>query len=95
MESITHVFAIKTLLILLREARTMNIEEIAQEMGESHGSVVQAIDDLEIAKLIKSRNERMVPYNRFITITDSGRRVAEKLKEIEDIIGWMGSGGVS
>lgn len=95
MESLTHIFALKTLLILLREARTMNVEEVAHEMRESHGGIVHAIDELEVANLIESRNERMVPYNRDITLTPSGQRVAEKLKEIEGIIGWRGSGGVS
>jgi len=93
MESLAHVLSLKTLLILLKENRTMKVEEIALEMSEPHGSVVLAIDELEEAKLIESRNERMAPYNRDITLTCSGRLVAEKLGEIEGIIGWMGRGG--
>jgi predicted transcriptional regulator len=70
----------------------MSVEEIASEMNEPHGSVVFAIDELEEANLIESHNERMVPYNRDITLTGSGKLVSEKLKEIEGIIGWMGRG---
>jgi len=94
MESLTHVFALKALLILLRENRTMNVEEIADEMGETHGSVVHAIDALEESNLIHSMNERAVPYNRDISLTAPGKRVAEKLSDIEEIIGWRGVGGV-
>jgi DNA-binding MarR family transcriptional regulator len=94
MEALTHVLALKALLILLREDRTMNIKEIADEMGETHGSVVHAIDALAESNLIHSANERAVPYNRDINLTASGKRVAEKLRDIEEIIGWRGIGGV-
>jgi len=73
----------------------MTLEELAAEMGETHGSVVHAIDALQGAKLIESLQSRNAPYGRVVTLTLTGQAVAAKLKEIENLIGWEGGGGVT
>jgi len=95
METLTHTFAIKVLLILQAEKKRMTIREIAEKMGESHGSVVHARTPLLESNLIEVRQMKDAPYSEEIVLTPVGRTVATKLKEIEEMIGWIGKGGVS
>jgi DNA-binding MarR family transcriptional regulator len=95
MESLTHTFSIKALLILLKSMRRMTIEEVAKEMGEQHGSVTHAIDAVTNAGLVAALTKRSAPYEEEVYLTPIGQRVAEKLKEIEDLMGWTGIGGIS
>ena len=95
MESLTHTFAIKALLILLREERSMSVEEIASSMGESQGSVVHSIDALRESGVVFAKTRRGEPYVKDVSLTPKGRIAAEKLKEIEAAIGWEGRGGIT
>jgi len=95
MESLTHTFSIKALLILMRKSRRMTVGEIAVEMGEPHGSVVHALDAIREADLVEVKVRRGEPYEEEILLTPAGKIVAEKLKEIESVIGWTASGGVT
>jgi DNA-binding MarR family transcriptional regulator len=95
MESLTHTFSIKTLLILLKENRRMSINDVAESIGESHGSIVHAVDALQEARLIDSRPKKDAPYDRELVLTPTGRSVSERLKEIEDMLGWIGSDEVT
>ncbi|MCX6648256.1 MAG: ArsR family transcriptional regulator [Candidatus Bathyarchaeota archaeon] len=95
MESLTHTFSIKALLILLREDRRMTVEEIAASMGEPHGSVVHSIDALREAGVVEAKTRRGEPYVEDVSLTPAGRIAAGKLKEIESAIGWAGRGGIT
>lgn len=95
MESLTHTFAIKALLILLREGRSMSVEAIASSMGEPQGSVVHSIDALRDAGVVIAKTRRGEPYVEDVSLTPKGKIAAEKLKEIEAAIDWMGRGGIT
>jgi len=95
MESLTHTFSIRALLTLLKEGRRMTVEEIAEAIGEPQGSVVHAIDVLREADLVEAKARRAEPYIEDVSLTPAGRITAEKLKEIESVIGWTGHGGVT
>ena len=95
MESLSHTFSMKALLILLRKGRRMTLTELAGEIGEPHGSVVHAVDALREADLVEAFDRRGAPYEDEVFLSPQGRFVAEKLKEIEDVIGWIGRGGIS
>ena len=95
METLTHTFAIKVLIILLAEKKRMTIREVAEKLGESHGTIVHAIDALLKSDLIESRQRKDAPYEGEVVLTPVGRTVATKLKEIEEIIGWIGKSGIS
>ena len=96
MESLTHSSALKALIILLKKKESrMTIKEIATDMGEAHGEVVHAINVLEDGKLLESHIDRGAPYDRDVALTPVGRIVAIKIKEIEELIGWMGREGIS
>jgi DNA-binding transcriptional ArsR family regulator len=95
MESLTHTFSIKTLLILLKAGRRMTLEELSKEMGEQHGSVTHAVDAVREAGLVAAYARRGAPYEEEVYLTPVGRTVAEKLKEIEDLVGWTGQSGIS
>lgn len=95
MESLTHTFSIKALLVLLKSERRMTVEELAKEMGEQHGSVTHAVDAVRDAGLVAAYVRRGAPYEEEVYLTPVGRTVAEKLKEIENLVGWVGVGGIS
>jgi DNA-binding transcriptional ArsR family regulator len=95
MESLTHTFSIKTVLILLREGRSMSVEEIAAAMGEPQGSVVHSIDALREGGVVEAKNRPGEPYVEDVSLTPKGRITAKKLREIEKEIGWVGRGGVT
>jgi predicted transcriptional regulator len=95
MESLTHIFSIKALLILLKEGRRMTLEELSKEMGEQHGSITHAVDTVRAVGLVAAFARRGAPYEEEVYLTPVGRTVAEKLKEIEDLIGWKDQNGIS
>ena len=95
MESLTHTFSIKALLILLKSERRMTLEELAKGIGEQHGSITHAVDSVREAGLVAAFARRGAPYEEEVYLTPMGRTVAEKLKEIEDLVGWAGQGGIS
>ncbi|MBM3291854.1 hypothetical protein FJY84_04165 [Candidatus Bathyarchaeota archaeon] len=72
----------------------MTIKEIAQSMGEPSAGVVHAIDVLEESKLIQAIVLKDAPYIKEVVLTPVGFTIAEKIKEIEELIGWMGRNGV-
>jgi len=50
-------------------------------------SLYSVIDKLKELELIKTRIDRSsYPPRKMISLTDKGRKVAEKLKEIEEIL---------
>ena len=95
MESLSHTFSMKAMLILLGKGRRMTLPELAEEMGTQHGSLVYAIDALREADLLEAYDRRSAPYEDEVFLSPQGRFVAEKLKEIEDVIGWIGKGGIT
>ena len=93
MESLTHTFSIRALLTLLKQGHMMTVEEIAEALGEPHGSVVHAIDVLRGADLVEAKVRRAEPYTEDVSLTPAGRITAKKLKEIESVLGGVGHGG--
>jgi predicted transcriptional regulator len=83
------------LLILLKKGRRMTLEELSKEMGEQHGSVTHGVDAVRAADLVAAFVRRGTPYEEEVYLTPVGRSVAEKLKEIEDLVGWTGYEGIS
>lgn len=95
MESLSHTYALKAMLILLGKGRRMTLPELAEEIGTPHGSLVHAVDALREADLVEAFDRRGAPYEDEVFLSPQGRFVAEKLKEIEDVIGWIGRGGIT
>ncbi len=93
MEALTHTFSIKVLLTLLSENRRMTIRDIAEKIGETHGSVMHAITPLLESNLIELIQLKDAPYYEEVILTPIGRTVSSKLKEIEELIGWLGKVG--
>jgi hypothetical protein len=81
-ESLTHIYALKTLIILYKKGHKMTIDEIATSMGEPHAGVVHAVDILVESKLLEATVLRSAPYFREVVLTSVGYTVAEKIKEI-------------
>ena len=69
-------------MILLRERRRVTLEELFK----ARANVVRE------AGLVVAFVRHGVPYEEEVYLTPVGRTVAEKLKEIEDLVGWAGRG---
>jgi ribosomal protein L7/L12 len=86
MESLTETYSIKALLILLKEGRMMTLEELSKEMGDQYMGVSRAIDAVRAAGIVAASPRREAPYEEEIYLTEVGKTVVEKLKEIEEIV---------
>jgi DNA-binding transcriptional ArsR family regulator len=73
----------------------MTVEEIAEAIGKPQGHIVHAIDVLREAYLVEAKARRAEPYIEDVSLTPAGKITAEKLKEIESVIGWTGHGGIT
>ncbi len=70
------------MVILLKEAYP--VSEIIRKVGASQQAVYNALRKLKDAGLIEEELEQEFPRRRLISLTGKGRKVAEKLEEIED-----------
>ena len=49
--------------------------------------LIRALQELEqLGLVVEKREENVIPRRRLIFLTEKGKKVAEKLKEINDII---------
>jgi len=76
------VAGIKVLLILFKSGK-MYIREIIREAGVGYTSIYRALHDMSELKLI---DEEISEGKRFIMLTEKGKKVAEKLLEIEELL---------
>ncbi len=76
-----------SILLYLYEKGRVNKGILAQELSKRSGTVAKRIDELVSAGLILETIEekRSRPHN--VELTPTGKRVAEKLAEIEEILG--------
>jgi hypothetical protein len=87
MESLTETYSIKALLILLKKGGGMTLDELSKEMEDQQGRVVEAIDAVRAAGIVTASPRRDAPYKEEIHLTEVGKTVAKKLKEIEETLG--------
>jgi DNA-binding MarR family transcriptional regulator len=76
----------KILLFLLKKDG-VPAKTIVDEGGVNNTPLLRAIQELEqLGLIIEKREENVIPRRRLIFLTEKGRKVAEKLKEINEII---------
>jgi len=84
--------SVEILLKLLEEDKRMYFESLSKSVGGSYITIRDRLRDLGKEKLIYDKKEevsdkgRYVGVKRYIWLTEKGRKVAEKLKEIEEIM---------
>jgi DNA-binding MarR family transcriptional regulator len=69
---------------LLIDRSPLALTEIAGLMGVSHPSMIQTIDDLTTAGLIKTRQSDLDRRLRELSLTDKGRRLCHEVRPIWD-----------
>ena len=76
----------KVLLFLLRKDG-VPAKTIVEEGGVNNTPLIRALQELEqLGLVVEKREENVIPRRRLIFLTEKGKKVAEKLKEINDII---------
>ena len=74
-------------LIYLSNVDETNFQSIVEGLPLTGRSLYSVIDKLKELELIKTRIDRSsYPPRKMISLTDMGRKVAEKLKEIKEIL---------
>jgi DNA-binding MarR family transcriptional regulator len=76
---------VKVLKFLL-ERKQVSISELKDGVGISQDAIYNAIEKLKASNLLEERREGRFPRRRLLVLTDRGKRVAEKLSEIDRLM---------
>jgi DNA-binding MarR family transcriptional regulator len=75
------------ILLFLMKKDGVPAKTIVDEGGVNNTPLLRALQELEQLGLVtEKREENVIPRRRLIFLTEKGRKVAEKLKEINEII---------
>ena len=75
------------ILLFLEEKGEYMLSDIWKDSDISRNSGIDALDELKELKLLKSRiDSTKYPPRNLISLTERGHNVAQKLKEIEEIL---------
>lgn len=74
------------MLIALNKEGAMAVSEAIRKVGVSQQAVYNALRKLKDAGLIEEKLEEEFPRRRLISLTEKGKRVAEALKKIEEVL---------
>ncbi|WP_394773039.1 MarR family winged helix-turn-helix transcriptional regulator [Flavobacterium sp.] len=66
----------------LYKRKSMNVVELANEIGYSHPSTIILLKELEKNKLIKSKKDKADERKRILTLSTKGNDLVEKLQPI-------------
>ena len=72
------------------EKGELNMSQFVEESGLSKSSVYYNMLKLEKFGLISSRELQVFPRQRLVKLTEKGRRIAEKLAELDDVLRELG-----
>ena len=86
LELLEQTSACRALVYLLKNNRS-TISEILNKGDFSQTSLYNALRKLRDAGLIQEELEQEFPRRRLISLTEKGKKVAEKLEEIEEELG--------
>jgi len=75
-----------TILVFLLDKKEIMSSKIRWKANVGGSSVIKAIDLLIKLDLVHDRVTRDPYYTRWISLTEKGRSVAMKLKEIDDLL---------
>ncbi|MGC8651529.1 MAG: transcriptional regulator [Minisyncoccia bacterium] len=74
-------------LVFLLDIKETNFQNIVEELPITGRSLYGAIDKLKELGLIKTRIDKSsYPQKNMISLTEKGKQVAERLKEIEEVL---------
>ena len=80
-------------LLMLLNSDRLKISEIVRRLGRPQATIYRAIGKLKELALIYDETTGY-PVKRFFSLTEKGRRVAEKLADVENIL-QLGSSAIS
>lgn len=70
----------------LHKRKSMNVVELANEIGYSHPSTIILLKELEEYKLIKSKKDKADERKRILILSTKGNDMVEKLQPIWQLI---------
>lgn len=85
-EKIEQAHAVKVLLRVLKE-ETIPKSMLYQKIGKNTDVLSKRIEELKAIGLLNEEEVRTDALRKMISLTEKGRRVAEHLQAIEDILG--------
>jgi DNA-binding MarR family transcriptional regulator len=77
--------AIDLLMLLVSNSDKLKLSEIVRKLGRPQATIYRAISKLKETGLIYDETTGY-PVKRFFSLTEKGRRVAERLAEVESIL---------
>ncbi|WP_292010562.1 MarR family winged helix-turn-helix transcriptional regulator [Chryseobacterium sp.] len=73
-------------ILTLYHQKSLNVVELANEIGYSHPSTISLLKELEKKKLIISRKNKLDERKRQIMLTKEGLQLIEKMKPVWELI---------
>ncbi|MEO8238498.1 MAG: MarR family winged helix-turn-helix transcriptional regulator [Flavobacterium sp.] len=70
----------------LYKRKSMNVVELANQIGYSHPSTIVLLKELEKNKLIKSKKDKADERKRILTLSAKGNDLVEKVQPIWELI---------
>lgn len=83
--SLEATHAIKILIILRNEGKTVK-GNLAGYVAKGTVSVQSRVTELSQLGLVVEEQENKKPFRKFVELTPKGRKIAEKLAEIEELL---------
>ena len=79
--------AVDLLILLLKEGKELMVSEAFRKVGRSPEAFYRSIEVLTEKGLIVRRVEKGIPRRVFLALTDKGRKAAELLLELDELVG--------
>jgi DNA-binding MarR family transcriptional regulator len=87
MEEITLTQTAQKILLFLLKKDGIAAKVLVEEGGVNNTPLIRALQELEQLGLVtEKREENVIPRRRLIFLTEKGKKVAERLREINEII---------
>ncbi|QXJ30323.1 winged helix-turn-helix transcriptional regulator [Saccharolobus shibatae] len=87
MEEIALTQTAQKVLLFLLKKDGVPAKVLVEEGGVNNTPLIRALQELEQLGLVtEKREENVIPRRRLIFLTEKGKKVAEKLREINEII---------
>lgn len=85
-QALEEKYAARMLVALLREDRPVNKGELIKMLTKGGGRIIDRTREFVDLGLVTEAQENSPPRRKYVSLTPLGRKVAEHLSEIEDLM---------